>query len=122
MKLERVAIGFLSYLIFFDIGRANTMNQFKNIITGEIIVEKSFERDWQEFYIKRQNEIDKQTDSILMKEIKSLLDQINDIKLKNAISDIIIARENIVTYAYYCHGFADGTKQISICDNIVSKS
>jgi hypothetical protein len=93
-----------------------------SIISGRMMQNEEFEDDWQEFFVKRQGKIDKKTDGILRTEIDGLLKRIQDTKLQNAIADIIVARENIVTYAYYCQGMLDGIKQAALGESTLSDS
>lgn len=85
----------------------------KNIITNRKMIIGEFEYAWQEFVIGRQEKIEEEiADSSSLMEIEELLNQINDIKLKNKIGNTIIASGNKATYTYYNRGLLDGLKLV----------
>lgn len=83
-----------------------------SIIDGNGREEGEFEYDWQNFFIKRQEDVDKKTDVILRNEINGLLNKINNENLKNRILETTTSRENKLTYSYYRQGFLDGIQQM----------
>lgn len=87
----------------------------KSIITGQEIDSNTLQGRWQQFAISQQNGVYNASERAegyqnAMATLAALLEEVNDKKVRNLISEQITNLETIVAYIHYGKGLVDGIK------------